>query len=78
MGFKNNTEIVLHELNTVLDKIDSAVINQVIEIINGSDKVFFTALGRAGSVSYTHLDVYKRQAVYTPPLVNGFYRYHSR
>ena len=48
MGFKNNTEIVLHELNTVLDKIDSAVINQVIEIINGSDKVFFTALGRAG------------------------------
>lgn len=49
MGFKNNTEIVLHELNTVLDKIDSAVINQVIEIINGSDKVFFTALGRAGS-----------------------------
>lgn len=40
MGFKNNTEIVLHELNTVLDKIDSAVINQVIEIINGSDKVF--------------------------------------
>ena len=28
MGFKNNTEIVLHELNTVLDKIDSAVINQ--------------------------------------------------
>ena len=40
MGFKNNTEIVLHELNTVLDKIDSAVINQVIESKKQDDSAF--------------------------------------
>lgn len=48
MGFKSNSKIVLNELDTVLDKINTNDIDTAIELISKADKVFFTALGRAG------------------------------
>lgn len=48
MSFKENTHIVLHELETLFDQMDEAQITEAIRLIEGSDKIFFNALGRAG------------------------------
>lgn len=47
MGFKENEHTILKELETTLDKIDQNEIDQAMELINSSDKIFFNALGRA-------------------------------
>lgn len=48
MGFKSNSNIVLEELKTVLNKVDTNEIDSAIQLIEHADKIFFTALGRAG------------------------------
>ncbi|MGL5435510.1 MAG: 6-phospho-3-hexuloisomerase [Lachnospiraceae bacterium] len=47
MSFENNTKIVLNELEMVLNQIDDSQIEEAIKLIQGSDKIFFNALGRA-------------------------------
>lgn len=46
MGFKENKNIVLKELNSVLDNINGLDIEKLIDLIKGSDKVFFLGVGR--------------------------------
>lgn len=48
MSFNSNEKVVLNELETVLDQIGDDQIEKAIRLINGSDKIFFHALGRAG------------------------------
>lgn len=48
MGFKNSTKALLQELSHVLDNIDSSEIEEAINLITKSNKIFFNALGRAG------------------------------
>ena len=48
MSFHENEHIILSELRTVLDKVDSESVQAAIEAIEGSPKIFFHALGRAG------------------------------
>ena len=47
MSFRCNERIVLKELETVLDEISQEQVDQAVELINKSDKIFFYALGRA-------------------------------
>lgn len=47
MGFKENEQTILKELETMLGKIDQKEIDQAMTLINSSDKIFFNALGRA-------------------------------
>lgn len=48
MAFQENEHVILDELKTTLDKIEPQVIQDAIDLIERSDKIFFHALGRAG------------------------------
>lgn len=48
MEFKRNCETVLQELDTVLHKIDNKEIDLAMMMISSADRIFFSALGRAG------------------------------
>lgn len=48
MGFKENEQIILNELEMVLDQIPQEQIDKATDLIKKSDKIFFNALGRAG------------------------------
>lgn len=47
MGFKENEQTILKELETVLGKISQEEIDKAMALLNSSDKIFFNALGRA-------------------------------
>lgn len=47
MGFKENEKTILKELETVLDKVDQKSVDEAMNLINSSNKIFFNALGRA-------------------------------
>ncbi len=48
MSFRENKDVVLRELDTVMDRIDEREIGSAIAMVQEADKVFFYALGRAG------------------------------
>lgn len=48
MSFYENEQTILKELDTVLGDITQKQIDQAIELINESERIFFYALGRAG------------------------------
>lgn len=47
MSFAKNEHIILQELETVMEQVDERQILEAIALINGSNKIFFNALGRA-------------------------------
>lgn len=49
MGFNANAHVVLGELEHVLDLISEEDVDRAIALIEGSDKIFFNALGRAAN-----------------------------
>lgn len=55
MGFHDEAQVILRELDTVLSQVDEAEIAQAIDLIEHSDKVFFNALGRAGFMGKSFL-----------------------
>lgn len=46
MGYKENKNIILNELNSVLDNINESDIEKLIDLIKDADKVFFLGVGR--------------------------------
>lgn len=46
MGFEENKNIVLKELNSVLNNINGLDIEKLIDLIKGADKVFYLGVGR--------------------------------
>lgn len=48
MSFQENEQLIMEELQTVLRNIDEKVIDDVVSLLNKSNKIFFHALGRAG------------------------------
>lgn len=48
MSFRQNEKVVMKELEQVLDEISQEQVDQAVELINRSNKIFFYALGRAG------------------------------
>lgn len=47
--FREDVHIILHELEMVLDQIPQEQADEAIRLINGSEKIFFQALGRAAN-----------------------------
>lgn len=48
MGFRENEQIILKELDFVLSQVPQEQIDKAAGLVKESDKIFFNALGRAG------------------------------
>lgn len=48
MAFQEAAHTILGELDQVLSQVSESEVDKAIELINGCDKIFFNALGRAG------------------------------
>lgn len=46
MGFKENKNIVLDEINGVLDNINESDIDELVKLVKNANKVFFLGIGR--------------------------------